>query len=232
VASLPVDRGRRSRSGAPRVGGRRPDQRFRRWCWRARRDSNPRPSGPQPDALSTELRAPMCCADPALALRRPRRRCAIHRPEDLAEREGFEPSEQVTPLGGLANRCTRPLCDLSARSASGPRRRRRIADRLPRQASGGRLLRRRTVPDGGAATPVGHRGQPRPHAHPQQPRGERRIRLAHRAGLCHARGADNDEAATLVAREWAADDELAVLEQPADYVVNPGRRSALVVSDR
>src|SRR2546422_939102 len=31
----------------------------------------------------------------------------------LAEREGFEPSEQVTPLGGLANRCTRPLCDLS-----------------------------------------------------------------------------------------------------------------------
>src|SRR5262249_40593566 len=33
----------------------------------------------------------------------------------LAEREGFEPSEQVTPLGGLANRCTRPLCDLSVR---------------------------------------------------------------------------------------------------------------------
>ena len=31
----------------------------------------------------------------------------------LAEREGFEPSKQVTPLGGLANRCTRPLCDLS-----------------------------------------------------------------------------------------------------------------------
>ena len=31
----------------------------------------------------------------------------------VAEREGFEPSEQVTPLGGLANRCTRPLCDLS-----------------------------------------------------------------------------------------------------------------------
>ena len=26
--------------------------------WRARRDSNSRPSGPQPDALSTELRAP------------------------------------------------------------------------------------------------------------------------------------------------------------------------------
>jgi hypothetical protein len=29
---------------------------LRRW-WRARRDSNSRPSGPQPDALSTELRA-------------------------------------------------------------------------------------------------------------------------------------------------------------------------------
>jgi hypothetical protein len=27
------------------------------WEWRARRDSNPRPSGPQPDALSAELRA-------------------------------------------------------------------------------------------------------------------------------------------------------------------------------
>ena len=27
------------------------------WLWRARRDSNPRPSGPQPDALSAELRA-------------------------------------------------------------------------------------------------------------------------------------------------------------------------------
>jgi hypothetical protein len=32
----------------------------------------------------------------------------------MAEREGFEPSEQVTPLNGLANRRTRPLCDLSA----------------------------------------------------------------------------------------------------------------------
>jgi hypothetical protein len=32
---------------------------------------------------------------------------------DVAEREGFEPSMQVTPHGGLANRCTRPLCDLS-----------------------------------------------------------------------------------------------------------------------
>ncbi len=37
---------------------------------------------------------------------------------EVAEREGFEPSRQVTPPGGLANRCTRPLCDLS-----GPRRR-------------------------------------------------------------------------------------------------------------
>src|SRR4029453_5289860 len=30
--------------------------------WRARRDSNPRPSGPQPDALSAELRAHPCLA--------------------------------------------------------------------------------------------------------------------------------------------------------------------------
>ena len=35
----------------------------------------------------------------------------------LAEREGFEPSMQVTPHGGLANRCTRPLCDLSVATA-------------------------------------------------------------------------------------------------------------------
>ena len=34
---------------------------------------------------------------------------------ELAEREGFEPSKQVTPLNGLANRRTRPLCDLSVR---------------------------------------------------------------------------------------------------------------------
>src|SRR5690242_1059579 len=33
----------------------------------------------------------------------------------MAEREGFEPSKQVTPLNGLANRRTRPLCDLSVR---------------------------------------------------------------------------------------------------------------------
>src|SRR5262245_13483561 len=64
--------------------------------WRARRDSNSRPLGPQPNALSTELRA-------HATLRRGR----------VAEREGFEPSEQVTPLNGLANRRTRPLCDLS-----------------------------------------------------------------------------------------------------------------------
>src|SRR4249919_3765555 len=73
------------------------------WLWRARRDSNPRPLGPQPNALSTELRAHECWG--------------------LAEREGFEPSMQVTPHGGLANRCTRPLCDLSEASA---------ADMLPR----------------------------------------------------------------------------------------------------
>jgi hypothetical protein len=36
----------------------------------------------------------------------------------VAEREGFEPSRQVTPPGGLANRCTRPLCDLSALKTS------------------------------------------------------------------------------------------------------------------
>ena len=35
----------------------------------------------------------------------------------VAEREGFEPSKQVAPLGGLANRCTRPLCDLSVVTA-------------------------------------------------------------------------------------------------------------------
>src|SRR5690606_31664498 len=35
----------------------------------------------------------------------------------VAEREGFEPSEQVTPLNGLANRRTRPLCDLSGPTA-------------------------------------------------------------------------------------------------------------------
>src|SRR5215213_264707 len=67
--------------------------------WRARRDSNPRPSGPQPDALSAELRARGAAPD----LR-----------GSVAEREGFEPSKQVTPLNGLANRRTRPLCDLSA----------------------------------------------------------------------------------------------------------------------
>src|SRR5438445_12583395 len=64
--------------------------------WRAREDSNLRPSGPQPDALSAELRA---------------------RVRALAEREGFEPSEEETPFNGLANRRTRPLCDLSASGA-------------------------------------------------------------------------------------------------------------------
>src|SRR5687768_9338525 len=33
----------------------------------------------------------------------------------LAERGGFEPPKQVSPLSGLANRRTRPLCDLSVR---------------------------------------------------------------------------------------------------------------------
>ena len=37
---------------------------------------------------------------------------------NMAEREGFEPSMQVTPHGGLANRCTRPLCDLSTVAAA------------------------------------------------------------------------------------------------------------------
>ena len=78
-----------SRRRYPKVGGR------------ARRDSNSRPLGPQPNALSTELRA----------------HCALTR--RLAEREGFEPSMQVTPHGGLANRCTRPLCDLSVATAAG-----------------------------------------------------------------------------------------------------------------
>src|SRR5438445_7127538 len=77
--------------------------------WRARRDSNPRPSGPQPDALSTELRAQRTGEPaPSTAHRHtlseapggaPRRLD----PMILAEREGFEPSEQVTPLNGLAN---------------------------------------------------------------------------------------------------------------------------------
>ena len=35
----------------------------------------------------------------------------------MAEREGFEPSEEETPFNGLANRRTRPLCDLSASGA-------------------------------------------------------------------------------------------------------------------
>ena len=36
---------------------------------------------------------------------------------DMAEREGFEPSEEETPFNGLANRRTRPLCDLSESGA-------------------------------------------------------------------------------------------------------------------
>ena len=48
----------------------------------------------------------------------------------LAEREGFEPSEEETPFNGLANRRTRPLCDLSSSAADdsmGP-----LDDRPPR----------------------------------------------------------------------------------------------------
>jgi hypothetical protein len=36
-------------------------------------------------------------------------------PDTVAEREGFEPSEEELPFNGLANRRTRPLCDLSER---------------------------------------------------------------------------------------------------------------------
>ena len=38
-------------------------------------------------------------------------------PGAVAEREGFEPSEEETPFNGLANRRTRPLCDLSGNGA-------------------------------------------------------------------------------------------------------------------
>ncbi len=55
------------------------------WC--ARRDSNPRPLGPQPNALSTELRAHVLPADPDATARLP----------EVAEREGFEPSTQENP---------------------------------------------------------------------------------------------------------------------------------------
>ena len=37
----------------------------------------------------------------------------VARSGSVAEREGFEPSEEETPFNGLANRRTRPLCDLS-----------------------------------------------------------------------------------------------------------------------
>src|SRR5262245_3465925 len=53
--------------------------------WRAREDSNLRPSGPQPDALSTELRAPAVI------------RIGLDG-GSVAEREGFEPSEEETPF--------------------------------------------------------------------------------------------------------------------------------------
>ena len=78
--------------------------------WRARRDSNSRPLGPQPNALSTELRA--------------------HAMLRMAGGEGgFEPPMQVNPTNGLANRRTRPLCDLS------------VAQRWPCYHGSGRLPR-------------------------------------------------------------------------------------------
>ena len=54
----------------------------------------------------------------------------------MAEREGFEPSEEETPFNGLANRRTRPLCDLSASGADDsikalPARQIRPVQRLP-----------------------------------------------------------------------------------------------------
>ena len=54
----------------------------------------------------------------------------------MAEREGFEPSEEETPFNGLANRRTRPLCDLSASGADDsikaiPARQTRPVQRLP-----------------------------------------------------------------------------------------------------
>ena len=51
---------RRAAAPAGRLNGSSAGARVDRWRgkgWRARRDSNPRPSGPQPDALSAELRA-------------------------------------------------------------------------------------------------------------------------------------------------------------------------------
>src|SRR5436190_12354575 len=63
----------------------------------------------------------------------------------LAEREGFEPSMQVTPHGGLANRCTRPLCDLSVATAA------EILTWAPERPSDGRAttrLRRRLASAG------------------------------------------------------------------------------------
>lgn len=49
----------------------------------------------------------------------------------VAEREGFEPSEEETPFNGLANRRTRPLCDLSVIAADDSMRPRRGRTRPP-----------------------------------------------------------------------------------------------------
>src|SRR6188472_3834166 len=69
---------RRARACPPTAGAGSDDDRA---SWRAREDSNLRPLGPQPNALSTELRAPVSTT------------CG-----SVAEREGFEPSEEVYPL--------------------------------------------------------------------------------------------------------------------------------------
>ena len=51
--------GRSSKSSSPRRRSATASSKpfLRLWLWRARRDSNPRPPGPQPGALSAELRA-------------------------------------------------------------------------------------------------------------------------------------------------------------------------------
>ena len=85
------------RHGTLRLGPRRradAAQQIIGESWRARRDSNPRPLGPQPNALSTELRA--------------------HAMLRMAGGEGgIRTLGAGYPTNGLANRRTRPLCDLS-----------------------------------------------------------------------------------------------------------------------
>ena len=126
--------------------------------WRARRDSNPRPLGPQPNALSAELRAHTMPTGTG---------------RGLAEREGFEPSMQVTPHGGLANRCTRPLCDLSVADGGRHPIMRRTAswrtERAPRRASAKGRRRgelRRGVSAGAARSARSGRPLRPPHSPP------------------------------------------------------------------